>query len=132
MEAVLRAIRGATTVDDDTALQVVERTQALVRELLDANGLSPEDLVSVVFTVTTDIVSSFPATAARALGLDDVALLGAVEAPVTGALPHCIRVLVHCYSTRPRSELRHVYLEGARALRKDLDRGQDLDRGGAR
>ena len=120
MEAVLRAIRGATTVDDDTAEQVGERTRALVRELMAVNGLSPDDIVSIVFTVTTDIVSAFPATAARALGLDDVPLLGALEAPVVGALPHCIRVLVHCHTARPRADLRHVYLEGARVLRRDL------------
>jgi chorismate mutase len=120
MEAVLRAIRGATTVDDDTAEQVGERTRALVRELMAANDLVADDLVSIVFTVTTDIVSAFPATAARALGLDDVPLLGALEAPVEGALPRCIRALVHCYTARPRAEMRHVYLEGARVLRRDL------------
>ncbi|MDA8291253.1 MAG: chorismate mutase [Actinomycetota bacterium] len=121
MDAVLRAIRGATTVDQDAADQVFSRTQELVREILAANELGPEELVSIIFTVTPDITSAFPATAARALGLDDVPLLGAVEASVQGALPLCIRVLVHCYSTRPRSEVRHVYREGAVGLRSGLD-----------
>lgn len=126
MDAVLRAIRGATTVDRDSADQVFERTQALVSELLAANAIGRDDLVSMIFTVTGDIVSAFPATAARALGLDDVALLGAVEAAVAGSLPLCIRVLVHCYSTRPKAELRNVYLEGAIGLR--VDRGGEAAR----
>lgn len=120
MTAVLRAIRGATTLDEDTKEQVYERTQALMREILARNELSPDDLVSIVFTVTGDVHAAFPATAARALGLDDVALLGAQEIAVPGALERCIRVLVHCYSERDRSELRHVYLEGATVLRRDL------------
>ena len=62
----------------------------------------------------------FPATAARGLGLDQVPLLGARELDVEGALPRCIRVLVHCYSDRSRDEVQHVYLEGARTLRGDL------------
>lgn len=120
MTAVLRAIRGATTLDEDTKDQVYERTQALVREILARNELTVDDLVSIVFTVTGDVHAAFPATAARALGLDDVALLGAQEIAVPGALERCIRVLVHCYSERDRSELRHVYLEGATVLRRDL------------
>ncbi|MDA8287550.1 MAG: chorismate mutase [Actinomycetota bacterium] len=120
MTAVLRAIRGATTLDEDTKDQVYERTQALVREILARNELAIDDLVSIVFTVTGDVHAAFPATAARALGLDDVALLGAQEIAVPGALERCIRVLVHCYSERDRSELRHVYLEGATVLRRDL------------
>ncbi|HVC25526.1 MAG TPA: chorismate mutase [Acidimicrobiales bacterium] len=122
MDALLRAVRGATTVDHDDADQIFERTQALVRELLAANALEPDDVVSMIFTVTADITAAFPATAARALGLDDVALLGAVEASVAGAVPLCIRVLVHCYTTRSRAEIRNVYLEGAVRLREVLDR----------
>lgn len=121
MEAVLRAVRGATTVDHDTADQVFSRTQALVRELLAANAVEADDIVSMIFTVTPDITSAFPATAARALGLDEVALLGAVEAAVGGAAPRCIRVLVHFYSVRSRGEIRNVYLEGAVGLREGLD-----------
>jgi len=120
MTGVVRAIRGATTLDEDTKAQVEERTQALVRAILERNEVSLDDVVSMIFTATTDICSQFPATAARQLGLDDVALLGATEASVEGGLQRCIRVLVHCYSERSRKEIRHVYLEGARALRRDL------------
>jgi chorismate mutase len=118
--AMVRAIRGATTVDEDVPEQVRERTQVLVREMLARNEVAVDDLVSAFFTATSDISSAFPATAARALGLDDVPLIGAQELAVEGALGLCIRVLLHCYSERPRSEIRHVYLEGARALRADL------------
>lgn len=116
----LRAVRGATTVDADVADQIHKRTRELVSEMLDRNHLGPEDLVSVILTATPDLHSAFPATAARSLGLDDVPLLGAAELDVDGSLERCIRVLIHCYSDLPRAEIRHVYLEGARALRADL------------
>lgn len=120
MTAMVRAIRGATTVDDDLPQQIWDRTQTLVREMLARNEVSTEDLVSVIFTATADISSAFPATAARGLGLDEVPLLGGQELDVAGALPHCIRVLMHCYSERSRRDIRHVFLEGARVLRSDL------------
>ncbi len=118
--AVLRGVRGATTVDEDTVEQVRDRTQALIRTMLERNDVSLDDLVSIFFTVTEDVVSAFPATAARELGLEDVPLLGGREAAITGGLARCIRVLVHCYSTRTRAEISHVYLEGATVLRADL------------
>ena len=117
---MLRGIRGATTVDEDDAEQIHIRTQALVREMLSRNDVKADDLVSIIFTATEDIHAAFPATAARELGLDDVPLLGSREITVPGALPRCIRVLVHCYSELTRHEIRHVYLEGARVLRADL------------
>lgn len=120
----VRAVRGATTVDEDTREQVEERTRALVVELLERNGVESEDIVSMVFTSTPDVRSQFPATAARGLGLDQVPLLGAMEADVDGGLARCIRVLVTCYTERERKELRHVYLEGATVLRKDLGEDQ--------
>ena len=120
MTAALRALRGATTVDEDTPEQVSERVQTLMSELFLRNGVDEEDLVSIIFTSTEDVCSTFPATAARAMGLGDVPLLGAREIAVEGALARCIRVLVHLYTERSRSELRHVYLEGARGLRDDL------------
>lgn len=121
MTAVLRAIRGATTLDEDTVAQLNERTKALVAAIIERNELDHDDLVSIVLTATSDIHAGFPATAARGLGLDDVALIGAREIDVPGALPRCIRVLVHAYSTRSRAEIAHVYLEGAVVLRPDLE-----------
>jgi chorismate mutase len=117
---MLRAIRGATTVDADLADQIHERTQVLVTTMLERNRLDIDDLVSLIFTSTPDLHAGFPATAARALGLSEVPLLGATEAEVPGALERCIRVLLHCYTELSRAEIRHVYLEGARSLRSDL------------
>ncbi|HUI02631.1 MAG TPA: chorismate mutase [Acidimicrobiales bacterium] len=118
--SAVRALRGATTVDADTTEQVTARTQALLEELFARNGLHKDDVISIVFTATGDVVSMFPATAARAMGLGDVPLLCARELDIAGATPRCLRVLLHVATDRPRDELHHVYLEGARALRDDL------------
>lgn len=116
----VRAIRGATTVDSDTAEQVALRTKALLAALLERNAVRHDDLISILFTATADVVSAFPATSARELGLGDVPLMCAQEISVVGSTPRCIRVLVHAYSPLDREELRHVYLEGAAGLRDDL------------
>jgi chorismate mutase len=116
----VRALRGATTVDVDTAEQITERVQTLVREMLDRNGIDKDDLISVIFTATDDITSLFPAAAARGVGLGDVPLLCARELAVQDGMPRCIRVLMHLTTTRARADLRHVYLEGAKGLRDDL------------
>ncbi|HEX9696426.1 MAG TPA: chorismate mutase [Actinomycetota bacterium] len=118
----LRAVRGATTLDEDTRDQVVERTGTLLKEIIDRNRLDPDAIVSIMFTATEDIHSEFPAVAARSMGLLDVPLICARELAVTGAVTLCIRVLVSVYSETPRSELRHVYLERATPLRTDLHR----------
>jgi chorismate mutase len=88
--------------------------------MLERNGVDHEDLVSIIFTATPDVVSLFPAAAARQLGLGDVPLLCACELDIVGATPRCLRVLMHISTTRTRSELHHVYMEGARELRDDL------------
>jgi chorismate mutase len=116
----VRALRGATTVDEDTSEQVSARVQELVQAMLERNGVDKADLISIVFTATGDIHSMFPATAARAVGLGDVPLLCAQELDVDGGAARCIRVLMHLATDRGRDELHHVYLEGARALRDDL------------
>jgi chorismate mutase len=116
----LRALRGATTVDEDTPEQITERCVALLAELFDRNDIDHDDVVSVLFTATDDIHSMFPATAARKSGLGDVPLICARELDIVGATPRCIRVLLHLTTERSRSELHHVYLEGAVGLRDDL------------
>ncbi|MGO9963032.1 MAG: chorismate mutase [Acidimicrobiales bacterium] len=120
MAAVLRALRGATTLDEDTPVQVNERVRALVTALLERNGIGHDDIVSILFTATQDVTSMFPATAARSLGLGDVPLICASELAIEGAMARCIRVLMHFYTERTREELHHVYLEDARGLRDDL------------
>jgi chorismate mutase len=117
----MRALRGATTVAGDDGEQIVAATKELLGAMLERNGVAPEDIVSVVFTATPDLTAEFPAVAARSLGLADVPLLCAAEMAVPGALPRCIRVLLHFNSTVAPGELRHVYLRDARSLRQDLE-----------
>jgi chorismate mutase len=117
---VVRGVRGATTVDEDTVAQVTERSQELMREIMARNGLVEDDVISVLFTATADVTSIFPATAVREVGFGAVPLLCAAEIAVPGSMPHCIRVLLHVSTTRPRDEIHHVYLHGAQGLRDDL------------
>jgi chorismate mutase len=114
----VRALRGATTVDEDSSAQVTERTQALLQAMLARNGVEHGDIISVWFTATDDVHSMFPATAARAIGFGDIPLLCARELDIEGAQPRCIRVLMHIETTR--DQLHHIYQEGARGLRDDL------------
>ena len=116
----LRALRGAPTLDEDTVEHMRERVLALLEAMLERNGVDHDDLVSIIFTATDDLHSTFPATAARKLGLGDVPLICARELDIVDGTPHCIRVLMHLTTERSRAELRHVYLEGAKGLRDDL------------
>ena len=120
MPSAVRALRGATTVDEDTTEQIRERTVALLDAMLEANDLHHDDLISVIFTATDDIHAMFPALAGRENGLDDVPLLCARELDITGATPRCIRILMHMTTERSREELHHIYLEGAVGLRDKL------------
>lgn len=117
---VLRALRGATTVDDDTPAQVRERVVALLETMFARNEVDHDDVVSIVFTATDDVHSLFPAAAARSIGLGDVPMLCARELDIVHSTARCIRVLVHLDTARRRADLRHVYLEGASMLRDDL------------
>jgi len=120
MSPTVRAIRGATTVEHDTTEAVTDRVVALLTQILDRNGLVEDDLISILFTATEDIVSTFPATAARSMGLGAVPLICARELAVTGSVPRCVRVMLHVTTDRRRDEIHHVYLEGAQGLRDDL------------
>jgi chorismate mutase len=117
---MVRGLRGATTVDADTTEQVTERSQELMLRLMERNELVEDDIVSALFTATADVTSVFPATAVREIGFGAVPLLCAAEIAVPGAMPLCIRVLLHAYTTRTRDEIHHVYLHGAQGLRDDL------------
>ena len=116
----VRAIRGATTLDADEREHLHGRTQELVDALMSANGLVPDDVISVLFTCTPDIVSDFPAAAARDQGFGAVPLMCAQEMAVAGSLPRVVRVLMHVDTARERADITHVYLHGAVALRRDL------------
>lgn len=117
---MVRGLRGATTVDVDSPDEVTERSQELILRLMERNDLVEDDIVSVLFTATADVTSIFPATAIREIGFGAVPLLCAAEIAVPGAMPRCIRVLLHVHTTRTRDEMHHVYLHGAQGLRDDL------------
>ena len=120
MPPAVRALRGATTIDEDTVEHIGERVVALLEEMLRRNDVDHDDIISIWFTATDDIHATFPAAAARTMGLGDVPLICARELDVRGGTPQCIRVLMHLTTERTRGELRHVYLEGAKGLRDDL------------
>jgi chorismate mutase len=120
MPASVRAVRGATTVRDDTPEAVTDAVVTLLGDILAKNDLVEDDIISILFTATDDIVSIFPATAARSMGLGAVPLICARELAVVGSVPKCIRVLLHVTTDRPRDAIHHVYLEGAQGLRDDL------------
>ncbi|UER54458.1 chorismate mutase [Kineosporiaceae bacterium SCSIO 59966] len=116
----VRAIRGATQLEVDEREHLLERTRELVTQVLEANRLDRDALISIIFTVTADLRSEFPALAARELGLGDVPLLCTVEVDVPGALPRVVRLMAHAELDVPRSQVQHVYLRGAEVLRRDL------------
>jgi chorismate mutase len=117
----LRALRGAITVERNEPEAILSATTELVTAVMERNGLSPDDVVSCIFTCTDDLNAEFPAVAARRMGLSAVPLLCAREIDVPGALPRVIRVMVHCYADGPA---RHVYLRDAVSLRRDLEGAQ--------
>jgi len=116
----VRAVRGATCLGADDADEMRGAVVELVLAMLERNDLRTDDLISVLFTATPDLVSAFPAGAARALDIGDVPLICAQEIDVTGAMPRVVRVMAHVESDLPRSHVTHVYLRGAEALRTDL------------
>jgi len=117
----VRALRGATTLDVDSADQMAERVPELMLELLGRNDISSDDVISVLFVSTPDITCQHPATAVRSrMSFDDVPMTGAQELDVPGSVELCVRVMMHIETDRDRADLRHVYLHGAVVLRPDL------------
>ena len=116
----VRAVRGATQVDADDRDEILAGTSELVTAVLERNAIDPQDLISIVFTATPDLTAEFPAYAARQMGLTDVPLLCTTEIAVPGAMPRVLRLMAHVETSRPREQIRHVYLRGATALRTDL------------
>jgi chorismate mutase len=119
----LFALRGATSVERNDAHEILDATGELMREIMQRNGLTPENVVSCIFTATGDLNAEFPAVAARALGFEQVPLLCAREIPVPRSMPRVVRVLIH-YHAEPEHTPEHVYLGEARALREDLHAAQ--------
>jgi len=121
----VRGIRGATTVDEDVPAEIHAATRELLEEVLRVNDIVEYDeIVSAIFTTTQDLKSTFPAEAARALGMKLVPLLCASEIPVDGSMPRCIRILLHVNTDKKQSDITHVYLRNAKKLRPDMQSAQ--------
>ncbi|HZO61248.1 MAG TPA: chorismate mutase [Solirubrobacterales bacterium] len=119
----LYALRGAISIEDNTEQAILAGTRALVQEIMSRNELTADQMVSCVFSATTDLNAQFPAVAARDLGLNRVPLLCTQEIEVPGALPRVIRILLHYYAANGHAP-QHVYLGEARSLRADLESAQ--------
>ncbi len=119
-ETVLRGIRGAITVERNDAGEIFSATKVLLTAIIKENYIDPEDIASVIFTVTPDLDAGFPAVAAREMGWQYVPLLCATEINVPGMLGKCIRALVHVNTKKSQRELKHIYLRDAVRLRADL------------
>jgi chorismate mutase len=117
----IRGIRGAITIDEDQPEPILSATREMLEGILTANPtLRAKDIASVLFTVTDDIASAFPAGAARQMGWDLVPVMCMHEIPVPDSLPLCIRVLIHWNTDLPQNAIRHAYLRKAINLRPDL------------
>jgi len=122
----VRAVRGATQLEVDAREHMLERVAEMVTDVMTSIGLEVDDFISVIFTATTDLVSEFPAYAARRLGFGEVPLLCARELEIDGAMPRVVRMLAHVETDLPRADITHVYLHGAARLRRDLTRVREV------
>ena len=122
----VRAVRGATQLDEDVREHMLERVAEMVTDVMAANDLAVDDFISVIFTATSDLVSEFPAFAARRLGFGVVPLICARELEIEGSMPRVVRMMAHVETDLPRSAITHVYLHGAANLRRDLTRTQSV------
>ena len=120
MPTTVRAIRGATTVEADTAAQITDRIGELLGEMLAASHLDRADVISIIFTATDDITALFPATGAREFGFGSIPLLCARELSIDGAKPLCLRVMMHVNTELEADRISHIYLHDAADLRDDL------------
>lgn len=116
----LRAIRGAICLRENEAAEMSEAVAALLTEILNRNGITTHEVVSILLTSTPDLTCAFPAAGARAAGFGDVPMLCAQELDIAGALPQVVRVMMHAELSVERSAVKHVYLRGAEVLRVDL------------
>ncbi len=122
----VRAIRGATQLEEDTREHMLERVAEMVTDVMKTNELTVDDFISIIFTATSDLQSEFPAYAARVLGFDDVPLICARELEIENSMPRVVRMMAHVETHLPRSEVTHVYLHGAAGLRRDLARVREV------
>lgn len=123
---MVRGVRGATTVGSDDEAEILQATQQLLERIIAANGIEEQDVASVLFTTTPDLTACYPAKAARIMGWQQVALMGFQEMAVPQGLERCIRVLIHWNTTKPQVEIDHIFMNGAVALRPDLQKHEPL------
>ena len=123
----VRAVRGATQLEEDSREHMLDRVAELVTDVMAANALSVDDFISIIFTATSDLRSEFPAYAARQLGFSDVPLVCARELEIEGSMARVVRLMAHVETELPRAEVTHVYLHGAANLRRDLTRTTSHD-----
>ena len=116
----VRAIRGAIQADANSAESISAATKELLLAIMKENNLSPANIISVLLTATPDLTATFPAAAAREIGFESVPLLCAVEIDVPGALSQVVRAMVTVETELPPAEISHIYLGGAKALRRDI------------
>jgi len=122
----VRAVRGATQLDDDVREHMLERVAEMVMDVMDANGLEVGDFISIIFTATSDLISEFPAYAARRLGFSDTPLICTRELDIEGSMPRVVRMLAHIETELSKADVTHVYLHGAASLRRDLSRVREV------
>lgn len=118
---MVRAIRGATTVINNDADEIIIETEKLLNDIIEKNSLGEDDIISIIFTVTQDLNAAFPAVAARKIGYTNAALMCMNEIDVPGSLKKCIRIMMHINTDKKREDIKHIYLNGAKVLRPDLD-----------
>ena len=114
---VCRGIRGATVADENTAEAIYKATRELLSKLIEANEIEEQDVAAAYFTMTPDLNACFPAAAARQLGWNQTALMGATEGDVPGSLDKCIRILILLNTDKMPSDLVNLYLNGTATLR---------------
>ena len=113
-------IRGAITVDANTPEAILGAARELLRRIITANAVEEDEVAGIFFTTTPDLTSTFPAEAARDLGMNFVPLLCNQEIPVPGRLPRAVRVMMQINTHRAQDEIQHIYLRDAKRLRPDL------------
>ena len=119
----MRGIRGAVTVEENSKEQIWSAARQLVTEILSLNDLRADDIGAIIFSTTEDLTAAFPSSAIRQLpALRLVPLFDTREPAIENSLPLCIRVLILAEVDKKQTEVQHVYLEGAKNLRPDLDR----------
>jgi chorismate mutase len=120
-------VRGATTIENDSPAEILLATRELLAFMIRLNNIESVDVASAIFTTTSDVVSQYPALAARQLGWMDVPLLCGHEMNVPGSVPNCIRILIHWNTDTPQKDIQHVYLKEAQSLRPDKSLVTEID-----